>query len=268
MPVKLGIGGHRLQIPPAMVSPPEPSPVVHVFRSPKEVEDEVAQRFAVLAQAAINAKGRFNVALAGGSTPKGAYARLAREFQDWVDWSRVHFYWGDERCVPAADPQSNYAMAKRELLDPLGIAADQVHEMDGAAAPESAARRYAEQLRDLPLSATEYPVFDLVLLGLGKDGHTASLFPGDLATLENPERRWVLTGRSPEGTRERLTLALGTINASSHVVFMAVGMEKAGPLRSALTGRTLDVPASLVRPSARVAEWFVDEAAYSAMNER
>lgn len=240
-------------------------PSVHVLDAPAQVEHEVAQRFAVLAQAAINAKGRFNVALAGGSTPKGAYARLAREFRDRVDWSRIHFYWGDERCVAAEDPQSNFAMAKRELLDPLAIGGEQVHAMDGAAAPESAAVRYSEQLRELPLSASEYPVFDLILLGLGKDGHTASLFPGDMNALENPERRWVLPGLSPEGTRERLTLSFGTINAASHVIFMAVGAEKASPLRSALTGKTLDIPASLVRPNNRPAEWYVDRAAYAEL---
>jgi 6-phosphogluconolactonase len=248
-----------------MVSPAAPPPTVHVLKDSFEVENEVAQRFAMLAQAAINAKGRFNVALAGGSTPKGAYARLAREFRDRVDWSRVHFYWGDERCVAADDPQSNFSMARRELLDPLEIATEQIHGMDGAAAPESAARRYAEQLRELPLSASEYPIFDLVLLGLGKDGHTASLFPGDVNALENKERRSVVPGFSPEGTRERLTLTFGTINASSHVVFMAVGSDKALPLRSALTGKSPETPASLVQPGSRPAEWYVDRAAYSEM---
>jgi 6-phosphogluconolactonase len=248
-----------------MVSPPVLPATVHVLNDPSEVEREVAQRFAVLAQAAINAKGRFNVALAGGSTPKAAYARLAREFRGRVDWSRVHFYWGDERCVAAEDPQSNFAMAKRELLDPLQIGAEQIHAMDGAAVPEVAAQQYAEQLRELPLSASEYPVFDLVLLGLGKDGHTASLFPGDLSALENKQARWVMPGYSPEGTRERLTITLGTINASSHVVFMAVGPEKASPLRSALAGRSLETPASLVQPGSRPAEWYVDRTAYAPM---
>lgn len=248
-----------------MVSPAALSPTVHVLSDSSQVELEVANRFAVLAHAAVNAKGRFNVALAGGSTPKGAYARLAREFRKRIDWSRVHFYWGDERCVVADDPQSNFAMAKRELLDPLKITPEQVHGMDGADAPESAAQRYAEQLRELPLSASEYPIFDLILLGLGKDGHTASLFPGDVSALENKERRWVVPGLAPEGVRNRLTLTFGTLNASSHVVFMAVGAEKASPLRSALTVKSFEVPASLVQPEGRPAEWYVDRAAYGEL---
>lgn len=248
-----------------MASPTTFTPTVFVLKDSTEVEREVAQRFAALAQAAIKAKGRFNVALAGGSTPKGAYARLASDFRDRVDWSRVHFYWGDERCVPPEDAQSNFAMAKSALLDPLRIDVEQVHRMDGAAAPESGAERYAEQLRDLPLSADDFPVFDLVLLGLGKDGHTASLFPGDTAALDNPGKRWVLPGTAPEGTRNRLTLTFGTINASSHVVFMAIGGEKAAPLRSALTVKSVDVPASLVQPTNRPAEWYVDQAAHAEM---
>jgi len=248
-----------------MASPTTFAPTVFVLNDFTEVEREVAQRFAALAQAAIKAKGRFNVALAGGSTPKGAYARLANDFRDRVDWSRVHFYWGDERCVPPEDAQSNFAMAKNALLDPLQIHSEQVHRMDGAAAPGSGAERYAEQLHDLPRSADDFPVFDLVLLGLGKDGHTASLFPGDTAALENPAKRWVLPGTAPEGIRDRLTLTFGTINASSHVVFMAVGAEKAAPLRSALTVKSPEVPASLVQPTTRPAEWYVDHAAYAEM---
>lgn len=240
---------------------------IHVLKDAIGVEQAVARRWIELGRAAIAEKGCFNVALAGGSTPKGLYARLAREYRDQLDWSGVRFYWGDERCVPGTDPQSNWGMAQRELLEPLAIDARHVHPMDGAVAPSVGARRYSELLGELARTSSGVPMFDLILLGLGKDVHTASLFPGATQGLDSGDGEWVVPGVGPEGVRERLTLTLDVINAAACVAFMAVGAEKTEALRKALGGKRRDLPASLVAPQWGALEWYVDEAAWGATPE-
>lgn len=241
------------------------SRAIRVLKNASDVEEAVALRWMALGRAAIAEKGRFNVALAGGSTPKGLYGRLAREYRDQLDWSGVRFYWGDERCVPGSDPQSNWGMARRELLEPLAIPASHVYPMDGSADPSVGARRYAELLGELPRNQAGVPKFDLILLGLGKDVHTASLFPGATRGLDSVAGEWVVTGVGPEGVRQRLTLTLDVINGADCVAFMTVGAEKTEALRLALSGKQRELPASLVAPHAGTVEWYVDEAAWGEM---
>lgn len=243
------------------------SRAIRVFRDAIGVEQAVALRWIALGRAAIAEKGRFNVALAGGSTPKGLYARLSREYRDQLDWSGVRFYWGDERCVSGSDPQSNWGMAHRELLAPLTIPASNVYPMDGSVEPSVGARRYAELLGELPRTPTGVPKFDLILLGLGKDVHTASLFPGATRGLDSVEGEWVVPGVGPEGVRQRLTLTLDVINGAACVAFMAVGAEKTEALRQALSGKRRELPASLVAPHWGAVEWYVDDAAWGEMTK-
>ncbi len=215
----------------------------------------VAERFVALAGEAVAARGRFVVALAGGRTPRAAYALLATDpFASRVDWARVHVFWGDERCVPPDHPESNYRMARETLLDQVPIPPARVHPIQGDLPPARAAVAYEEEL-----GAVLGPEgrFDLVLLGMGSDGHTASLFPGTPA-LEERDRAVVAV--YVERLRAwRVTLTLPTINAARHILFVVSGAEKARALARVRAGEPL--PAGRVRPAGGGPTWLVDRAA-------
>jgi 6-phosphogluconate dehydrogenase len=213
----------------------------------------VAQR----ASEAIAARGEFRIALAGGTTPRRVYEHLAAtDLAATVAWSRVQVFVGDERCVPANDPSSNASMAREALLDRVPLPRANVHTIDGTLHPPRAAELYGEVLGDKPL--------DLVLLGLGDDGHTASLFPGG-PELDLTGKRAVAS-TSPVPPVPRVSLSLESLNAAREVVFLATGPKKTRALRSALSQLEQQVdegtyPAARVRPSAGRLQWFVDRAA-------
>jgi 6-phosphogluconolactonase len=222
----------------------------------------VADHFIETAQAALAERGRFDVALSGGSTPKAVYALLATAARDALAWSRVRFFFGDERCVPPDDPESNYKTAEDGLLRPLGIDPAHVFRMRGEDDPAAAARAYADLLRD-ELGAE--PAFDLVLLGMGPDGHTASLFPGadpltgDAELVRAP---WV-----EKFSTYRITLTPRVINASRSIAIAAGGAGKAPVLRDVREGPydpTLH-PIQIVDPRDGELFWFVDAAAASEL---
>ncbi len=235
-----------------------------------DVVDDEAALAAALARAflrsatrALAAGGRFDVALAGGSTPKAAYRLLARDAT--LDWSRVRFFFGDERCVPPVDDESNYRMAREALLEPLSIPGDHVFRMRGEAEPAEAAQTYATTLiRELGA----VPTLDLVMLGLGPDAHTASLFPGSdpFADQERLVRApWVAKVGS-----HRLTLTPAVLNAARGVVFATGGDAKADALYAVLEGRydPSEAPAQAVAPTQGDLAWIVDRAASRRLNPR
>ncbi len=233
--------------------------MIESFATPEKLADAVARHIAARAADAISANGRFTLALSGGSTPRAAYSRLATG--DWGlvtgDWRLVHVLWGDERCVPPDDPRSNYRMAKEALLDRVPIPADQIHRIRGEDDPEKAAAEYEAVLRGV--LGSEGP--DLVLLGLGEDGHTASLFPGQAAVHETA--RWVVAVPSPDATMWRVTLTPAILNAARNVTFVVSGANKAARLQQVLRGPfTPDVlPAQAIRPLQGRLTWMVDDAA-------
>ncbi len=210
-------------------------------------------------RAALAQRDVAHLALSGGSTPRAVNALLsAAPRRDALDWSRVVFWFGDERCVPPADPESNYRMNRETLLDPLGIAPERVHRMHGEVEPTSAAADYdAVLVRELG----ERPRLDLILLGMGPDGHTASLFPGTIPAID--EQRRCIAHYVPKLDRWRMTLTPRAINAARAIAFTAGGAEKADALHGVLDGpRQTDVyPAQLVRPENGELHWFVDAAA-------
>jgi len=227
-----------------------------------------AERIATLAAEAIERHGRFDWVLSGGSTPEQLYALLASPEQARrIDWARVAFFFGDERCVPPDDPQSNYRMARASLLAPLGVRADQVHRMRGELGAEAAAEDYRAELARCPgPGANGLPVFDLVLLGLGGDGHTASLFPGTAALDERT--RWVV-GNHPDGLVPRVTLTYPVLDAARRVLFLVSGADKARAVHDVLHGTSpVVLPAARVRPHSGDAEWLLDATAASALDER
>jgi 6-phosphogluconolactonase len=236
--------------------------------------EAVAQAGALeLVAAAARARGArapLRVVLSGGSTPRRMLEELARE-RTRVDWSRVELFFGDERPVPPDHPDSNYGMARRALLDPAGIDPARVHRLRGEAADlDAAARDYQAEIAracGVPASGPP-PVLDLVYLGLGADGHTASLFPGSPALSE--AERWVVANPLPGLGTARLTLAFPVLNRAARVVFLVCGAEKAEALFRVLEGprRVAELPAQGVLPAAGSLLWLVDAAAAARLARR
>ncbi|HZN44054.1 MAG TPA: 6-phosphogluconolactonase [Nitrospiraceae bacterium] len=240
------------------------TPEVHIFQDLRELAIDAADLFTWLGGQAISKTGRFHVALSGGSTPETLYTTLVRDYGARVDWAKVQFFFGDERCVPPSHPESNFGRANASLFLPLQIPPAHIHHMmRGEEDPETAAREYAKTLATvLNVSHDQFPRFDLILLGLGQDGHTASLFPGTRAVNEGVQ--WVVPGTAPSGIHARLTLTLNVINHAAVILFLVAGRDKAGITRAVLEPAPADTsryPASFVRPEQGRVLWFIDEAA-------
>ncbi len=243
---------------------------VEVFPTADELAVAAADRFVAAAAAAIHATETFSVALSGGSTPRALFALLASEaYASRVEWSRVHFFWGDERCVPPDDEASNYRMARETLLDHLPVRAANVHRIRGEDAPAVAAEQYERDLREAFASPTGAPRigpgsrFDLVLLGLGTNGHTASLFPHLQAVREHT--RWVMAENVEVLQMWRITLTPAILNAAAEILFLVSGRDKAAVLRRVLYGaREVDeLPAQVIAPEDGRLHWMADAAAAS-----
>jgi 6-phosphogluconolactonase len=239
---------------------PKTSDVV-VVEDPSELARTLTESFCVAANGAITARGVFNVALAGGSTPKAAYALLANPpYRSLVEWKHVRFFFGDERCVPPDHPDSNYRTACETLFAPLDIPDTNVFRMRGEDEPGAAAAAYAQTLtRELGTT----PVFDLVLLGMGADGHTASLFPGAPPDDGTTALVQVRTAPATMPITNRLTLTPRVINAARKVVVAVTGASKAEKLAQALNGAydPTTCPVQIVRPASGRCTWLTDEAA-------
>jgi 6-phosphogluconolactonase len=222
--------------------------------------EEVVSR----ATAAIAARGRFRIALSGGSTPRGLYALLAdpaAPFRGRVPWGATHVFFGDERHVPPDHPESNYGMAREALLDRVPIPEENVYRMRGEHADaEVGALEYEAQLAEtFALREGERPRFDLVLMGMGPDGHTASLFPGSAALDETA--RLVVAPFVPKLGAHRLTLTLPVFDAAQVVLFLVAGGEKAEKVAAILAGRGAPLPAARVQPERGELLWLIDAAA-------
>ena len=219
-----------------------------------------AEHIVECAQEAIADHGHVAVTLAGGSTPRLAYETLATvEFAPRVHWEKVHVFWGDERCVAPNHDDSNYRMAFSVLLRHSPIPVKQIHRMEGELDPKEAAQAYEDQLRSF--FGSKVPRFDLVLLGLGEDGHTASLFPGSKALEE--KKHWVAANYVRRLSAWRLTLTAPLINQAANVAFLVSGENKAEVLRRVLAGRYTpeEIPAQMIRPERGQLRWLVDAAA-------
>jgi len=243
--------------------PREVLPGVYACADAAELARVAARRFVDWAWQSIAKDGNFSVALSGGSTPRDLYRLLASpEFRAQVDWPRLHLFWGDERAVPPESSESNYGMARRELLLRVPIPPSNVHRME-AEDPNigRAAHNYEATLRQfLPLDDRGFPRFHLILLGLGPDGHTASLFPGSKLLRETS--RWVSTPLVPKLGTRRMTLTLPVLEAARRVVFLVAGAEKAFILREVLCERRdPPLPAQMVKPREGERLFLVDEAA-------
>ncbi len=221
-----------------------------------------------LARQSIQQHDRFTLALSGGQTPRGLHRELLAEHRRRdVDWTKVAFFWGDERSVPPDDEASNFRMAKETLLKPLGIQKEQVHRFHTEIGdwPECAAA-YQQRLSNVfRVSPPAFPVLDLILLGMGDDGHTASLFPFTEALRER--KRWVVANPVPQLQTERLTMTAPCINAARNVWFLVAGQAKAARLAQVLNGPSDPdrLPSQLIQPDQGQLRWFADQAAVSEL---
>ena len=241
------------------------APEFEVLPNADRLADAAAHRFVDAANTAIEARGEFIAALSGGSTPRRMYARLATEpLVTSLDWSRVHILWGDERCVPPDHESSNYRMVRETLLDHVPLPEANVHRIRGEDEPAEAAVAYERVLRAVlrtpigPPRTTAASRLDLVLLGLGSDGHTASLFPRGAAL--HPTAQWVAAVHVRAASMWRVTLTATVINAAAEIVFVVSGESKAAMVRKVLGNpdRQHELPAQLIAPSAGRLIWLLD----------
>ncbi len=237
-------------------------PEIVVLSDSDALAREAAELFAKHAAAAVDSRGRFSVALAGGSTPGAMYRLLAEEpYGELIPWRGVHLFWGDDRCVAPDDSGSNFRLADEAFISRVPIPPDNVHRVRGELAPGVAARAYANALSDF--FCGPHARFDLVLLGLGDDGHTASLFPGSDALQEKASLTAAVQAHYRGSPVDRVTLTLPAINSARHVLFLVSGSEKARIVRAVLEDDQGFYPVQEVHPTAGEITWLLDEAAAS-----
>ena len=240
----------------------ERSANISVFKNAEALALAAAERFVEASNQ--HERGIFSAALAGGTTPRRVYELLAdQKFRSQLDWSRVHLFFGDERCVPPDHPDSNYAMVKAALISKVPIPIQNVHRIIGEGDPKHNAEAYENELKKF-FPQLEWPRFDLVFLGMGDDGHTASLFPGASALDEST--RWVVTTSNERG-QDRITLTLPVFNHARQVMFLVTGKAKAQRLREVLRPEHANelLPAQLIKPVNGRLEWLVDSDAASLL---
>lgn len=233
---------------------------VKIHRDLDELSEAAKLSFIEIANEAIQQRGRFLVALSGGSTPTKLYEKLALET---LDWSRVHFFWGDERCVPVEDAGNSYGQAKKVWFDKIGTT--NIHRIRSELEPAEAASDYADTLKEFSEPPLEWPRFDLVLLGMGDDGHTASLFPGSPVEVDSPTL--AVTAHYQDRPANRVTITQNVINDARNIFFLAIGASKAETLKKVLgnTRTPIELPAQRINPKDGRVIWLVDEAAASLL---
>jgi len=267
---------------------------VIVLETPEALADRVAADFAALVKTALAAQERFSIALAGGQTPKQFYARLAKEpYQSSIPWEKLWFFWGDERCVPKEHPDSNFKMAAESLLQFVPIPPAHVLRMHGEDPPPQAARDYEKTMRQFFRDSGFWPHFDLVLLGMGSDGHTASLIPGTSAVTDHVEEnfpeerrqvnlspgdapappagwqaRWVIHNVVRSLQTVRMTVTYPVINQAKNIWFLVTGAKKSEAFKEVQKGPNPAWTSSLVQPANGELRWYVDKAVFQQDQRR
>ncbi len=237
---------------------------VSVFPDIDALSHAAAERFVSLSRAAIRSHGRFAAALSGGSTPRRLYSLLgASPYRENIDWNRVHIFWADERCVVPSHEASNYKPVADALLMKAPVPEENIHRIHGEEGPGRAAEAYEEELRRFFAVMTK-PVFDLVVLGAGMDGHTASLFPGSALLGEGTRDVVPVYREKPE--IDRVSLTLPVLNQAANVLFLVAGAGKADIVYEILkSGNQKQYPAGRVRPVNGILSWFLDKTAASKL---
>ena len=236
-------------------------PEIRIFKDVENLSRAAASLFIEQATESIRERGRFLVALNGGNTPMRLFQLLATDFREQVDWSKVHLFWGDERCVAPHDPGSSYGQARDMLLRRVPVTDSNIHRIKGELGPAEASKEYSLVLKELSSPPLKWPRFDLVYLGMGEDGHTASLFPG--SSVDIAEAVIPVTAHYQDRPADRVTLTPVVFNSAGMVVFMVTGDRKADILTEVLRDRynAEQIPAQRINPSEGKLIWLVDEEA-------
>lgn len=242
---------------------------IQTFADPDSLAHAAVVRFIQIAREAIEARDQFTVALSGGSTPKALYTLLATEpWHNQIDWDQVHLFWGDERHVSPSDASSNFRMTQERLLSQVPIPPENVHRIKAENSDaQVVADEYEQDLEKFfQLGEHQFPRFDLVMLGMGSNGHTASLFPGTDAVHE--QSRLVVAPWVEELHTDRITLTPPVINNAREIIFFVTGIEKAATLQAVLEGEYQPdrLPAQIVRPTQGKVVWMIDRAAASSLS--
>lgn len=225
-----------------------------------DTKNGVAEKFITFLIDLSKTKDTITIALSGGSTPKIVFDELAEKYQD-LDWSKFHFYWGDERCVPPTDSDSNYKMTVDHLLSKINIPLENIHRIKGENPPKEEAERYSNVL-ETQLSMEEgVPQFDLIILGMGDDGHTASIFPHEIELWNS--NHWCEVATHPDSGQKRVSITGAIINNAKTVAFLVTGDSKKEKVKTIFNNEEgyLQYPASLVAPTSKDLHWFLDASA-------
>ena len=230
--------------------------LVKIFRTPLELADAFALELVNLIREAEKKQSSYTVALSGGSTPQQLFSLLAEEYRKAVNWYNVHFFWADERCVLPEDSESNFGITRRLFLSKIDIPDTSIHRIRGEGDPEKEALRYSEEIVRYTRSHHDLPVFDHTILGMGEDGHTASIFPGNMDLMYSEKICEVV--RHPVSGQKRITITGKVINNSDNITFLVTGRSKAHIIEQIIK-KNVQVPASLIIPVDGKITWFLDE---------
>lgn len=240
------------------------NPSIQVFQNQADLIKKAGDLFVSVAKEAVAENGRFLIALSGGSTPKALFQLLATQaYATQIDWQNTRIFWGDERLVPPDDPGSNYKLAMDTLLSLVPIPIENIHRAKGELDVETAVVDYTQQLQQLAPPHQPFPQFDLALMGLGSDGHTASLFPGAIPNKETSQPVMAVTADYDGRPAQRITLTPLLFNAARHILFLATGEKKATALAAVLNRQDTPEkwPAQRIQPTNGTVTWLVDAVA-------
>lgn len=239
---------------------------IKISQTPAELAKDFAGEIAKMINESGRRKRFMNIALSGGSTPKMLFSVLAEKFSDSVSWEWVHFFWGDERCVPPDSPESNFGMTKEVLFGKIRINDSNIHRIIGEDDPEKEAERYSEEISYFTRENNGLPVFDLIILGLGEDGHTASIFPGNNTLFSSDKICEV--AQHPVTSQKRITVTGPVINNAGIIVFLVTGASKAKMVSEIIENPGIvDYPAASVEPVHGTLKWYLDIDAASMLSQ-
>ncbi len=232
---------------------------VKIFSDQKQVVKALAKEILQLTKSSV--KERFNILLSGGNTPSELYKRLAKKYANDIEWERIHFWWGDERCVSPDNIKSNFKQANDFLLSQIAVPKSNIHRIYGENNPEEEAIRYAREIKESLNFRGKDPVFDLVLLGLGEDGHTASIFPDEIELFE--DQRICAVTTHPLSGQKRITITGGVLNNANRIFFLVTGSNKAQRIAEIMNDDEAAklLPAYYISPTNGELIWFIDEQA-------
>lgn len=237
---------------------------VKIYKSPKKVYNAIAKSIIKLTRE--SKQKAFDIALSGGNSPKGLFKKISKKYKDEIPWERIHLWWGDERCVSPDSEESNYKMTLDYLLSNIDIPEENIHRIRGEEDPEQEAKRYSKELENTLNSRGKDPVFDLIILGLGDDGHTASIFPDQIELFEYPEN--CALAQHPISGQKRITLTGNVLNNANRIYFLVTGENKAMRVSEIMNDNDAAklLPAYYIAPTNGDLIWFLDEEAASLIS--